>query len=359
MTYKKWVDVAKGIGILLVILGHSNFNQSAIVIISTFNMPLFFFLSGYLYNYGKYKKNPNQFVSQKIKRLVIPYFITNIIILCTYTILSFFEIYSFNRTFPLQHLIGIFYGNGAPLNPPTIYTNVLSIPSWFLLSLFCAFLILYILAAVHEKYGLRISGFLGILFVLFGFKISKYLFFPWGFDIAFVSMIFMFSAYLINNYKKDYCEVAWLNFNNSKNVNNHSKNLKKILFYCVLLLLLFTVISINGRVDMNTRNYANLPIFCIGGLVGTSIIIELAKNLSSKENLLTNSLVFLGKHSLIILLYHTFTSVLLILILNIFVNVKDIIYNSPILSILNMLITSIVVVIFFKKLPVLEKIYFT
>ncbi|MGB9927790.1 MAG: acyltransferase family protein [Methanosarcina sp.] len=352
MTYEKWIDTAKGIGILLVILGHSNFNQSAIVIISTFNMPLFFFLSGYLYNHSKYKQDPNRFMALKFKRLVIPYFITNIIILCTYAVLSFFKIYSFNEKPPLKHLIGIFYGNGAPLDPPTIYTNTLNIPSWFLLSLFCAFLLLYILAFTHEKYGLRISGLLGVLFLLSGFEISKHIFLPWGFDIACVSMFFMFLAYLTSGNRERYARLAWLD-------RNGSENLKKILYCSVLILLLYFVISFNGRVDMNTRNYANLPIFYIGGLLGTTMIIGIAKELSKKENILTNSFVFLGKHSLIILLYHSFTSLLLILILNIFINVKEIIYNSPILSILNMLLTSILVVVFFRKLPVLEKIYFT
>ena len=46
----EWLDIAKGIGILLVILGHClNINQRSFHLIFTFHMPLFFLLSGYVF----------------------------------------------------------------------------------------------------------------------------------------------------------------------------------------------------------------------------------------------------------------------------------------------------------------------
>jgi fucose 4-O-acetylase-like acetyltransferase len=46
-----WIDVCRGIGILLVVLGHCDpfFNKY----IYGFHMPLFFLLSGWLYNKQK------------------------------------------------------------------------------------------------------------------------------------------------------------------------------------------------------------------------------------------------------------------------------------------------------------------
>lgn len=341
MKYKNWIDVTKGIGILLVILGHNNFDQSFLTIIHTFNMPLFFFISGYLYHYRKYRQNPNNFISQKFKRLVVPYFVTNIIILCTFTLLSFFKLSSFNASSPVKYLIGVFYGNGAPLNPSTIFTNLLSVPSWFLLGLFCASLILYVIAYSHEKYGLACSSFLCFLVIGFGFKISKYILLPWSFDIACVSMIFMFSGYLINYYKTN-----WLH-------NNFKSNFYNFFF----VLLLFIVISINGAVDMNTRTYSNLFFFSIGGLLGTYITIEFAKEISKKETLLTKIFTYFGKNSIIILLYHTFMPIVILDIINPLFNIKGIIYHSPILYSLTMLVSSIVTIIIIKRLPVLNRIY--
>jgi fucose 4-O-acetylase-like acetyltransferase len=195
----KWIDITKGIGIILVILGHNNFNQFLLSLIFSFHMPMFFFINGYLFHYVKYKKDVRRFIHKKFIRLVVPYFITNIFFLCTYTLLYFFKLYpAFNGNSPIENLIGIFYGNGAPLNPPNMFTNQVNIPSWFLLGLFCASLLLYIIAYSHEKYGLPFSVFLSFLIILFGIKISKYIFLPWSFDIACVSMIFMFLGYLFN-----------------------------------------------------------------------------------------------------------------------------------------------------------------
>ena len=55
-----WVVIAKGIGIILVVIGHFHPDTSPLywsdirVIIYSFHMPLFFVLSGYLYVNGKY-----------------------------------------------------------------------------------------------------------------------------------------------------------------------------------------------------------------------------------------------------------------------------------------------------------------
>jgi len=343
MTYEKWIDVAKGIGILLVILGHNNFDQSFLTVVHTFNMPLFFFISGYLYHYKKYKLNPKYFVFQKFKRLVVPYLVTNIIILCTYFLLSFLKLSSFNNRTPLRYLVGVFYGNGAPLNPSTIFTNSLSVPSWFLLGLFCASIILYIIAYSHERYGLACSSFLCFLIILFGFKISKYTYLPWSFDIACVSMIFMFSGYLINYYR----------------VRQLQSSFRNNLYSLVFVLLLPFVISINGAVDMNTRTYSNLLFFGIGGLLGTYITIQVAREISKKEDLLTRIFTYLGKNSIIILLYHTFVPIVILNIVDPVFNIKEVIINSPVLYSLTMLVFSIMMIIAIKRVPVLDRVYST
>ena len=65
------VDIAKGIGIFLVVLGHVPLPRELLTAIYLFHMPLFFFLSGMFFHseenfiYGVYKK---------VRTLIIPYF---------------------------------------------------------------------------------------------------------------------------------------------------------------------------------------------------------------------------------------------------------------------------------------------
>lgn len=49
-----WIDVLKGIGIILVVIGHVSLGNTLNSWIYTFHMPLFFSVSGYLWG-GKRK----------------------------------------------------------------------------------------------------------------------------------------------------------------------------------------------------------------------------------------------------------------------------------------------------------------
>ena len=83
----KELDLMKGIGILLVYLGHSfnlyglKWNSLFLFLYRTtysFHMPLFFFISGLLLNTDK-KLDLSKFYKGKLKRLLIPYFFINLI----------------------------------------------------------------------------------------------------------------------------------------------------------------------------------------------------------------------------------------------------------------------------------------
>lgn len=47
----EYLDYAKGIGIILVVLGHILIKGNIKIYIYSFHMPLFFIISGYLFNY--------------------------------------------------------------------------------------------------------------------------------------------------------------------------------------------------------------------------------------------------------------------------------------------------------------------
>lgn len=63
----KWVDIAKGIGIILVFLGHFNIPDTLRAEIYTFHIPLFFFLSGVVFNGHK---PINRFLGDEAKRMI-------------------------------------------------------------------------------------------------------------------------------------------------------------------------------------------------------------------------------------------------------------------------------------------------
>jgi fucose 4-O-acetylase-like acetyltransferase len=125
-----WVDVAKGIAILLVVFGHverglvsarweghSSLLAAVDFTIYTFHMPLFFFLSGYL-SIAPTRKTKQKFASDLMKSIVYPYFLWSTIEVATQIYFGSLT----NRTWPLARFVEILWDPVSPY--------------WFLYALF-------------------------------------------------------------------------------------------------------------------------------------------------------------------------------------------------------------------------------
>ncbi len=65
------IDILRGIGILYMLIGHIGFGPEMDIYLHAFHMPLFFFLSGYLFSFPD---DLNLYVQKKVKSLLVPYF---------------------------------------------------------------------------------------------------------------------------------------------------------------------------------------------------------------------------------------------------------------------------------------------
>ena len=81
-----FIDTAKGLGILAVVAGHIYPNDTVHSVLYLFHMPLFFFISGYLF-----KVNDNRvFFYDKLQQLIVPY-LSFLLIIYTAQNLHFFK----------------------------------------------------------------------------------------------------------------------------------------------------------------------------------------------------------------------------------------------------------------------------
>ena len=94
------IDVLKGLGIILVLLTHTNAALSWERFYTAFYMPLFFWASGYLYHNSPGKS----FLNKKIKTLIFPYLIAAV----GYMVLDFHR-FGFSLTFTKKLLWGVFF----------------------------------------------------------------------------------------------------------------------------------------------------------------------------------------------------------------------------------------------------------
>ena len=191
MTGKKrydFIDMAKGVGMLFIMIGHLGITRIEALYplqawIYSFHIPLFFFLSGFLFRSDVGVK---QFVGSKLKSIVIPYFCTGIIII----------IYKFYAAACVNQLSWSYVLEEFKLLVIQRHTWTI----WFLAALLVVNLIAYGL-----KQLLRSDVAVGIAVVLLaaagliyyrlgGDKL------PWDIDVALPAMPFFFGGTLVRRY---------------------------------------------------------------------------------------------------------------------------------------------------------------
>lgn len=268
-----WVDIAKGIGILLVLIGHISQNQYISSFIYSFHMPLFFMISGYLYN------NKKNYIKKKIKSILIPYLF--------FAIISFIYWYCIERNLreqdvsPINAFINIWLARGGNSN------YVFNIALWFLPCLLFVEIIFHLLQR-------RIKNNKILSVIIFIFSIIGYIYaklnlvrLPLCIDISFTAIAFYFLGYLWRNECEYYFEKLKL-----------SKVTKIFIFgICFLFIAVFSQFSTN--IDMNNLQfpfYICLYILPIVGFFMIYIISTVIKQNKILQYLGNNTLIIMGVH---------------------------------------------------------------
>lgn len=156
-----WVDALKGIGILMVVLGHALAGGPIRQFIYLFHMPLFFFISGYLHTPNK---DFRKFAYKKSLHLLFPYFS---ILLLFYSASLAMELL---RRAPLaeveSHFFDIAWGGYRLKGAYQVL--------WFLT---CLFLTKLVMNFLMVKFRLRTVAAIAALALLLSYASSLYL--PW------------------------------------------------------------------------------------------------------------------------------------------------------------------------------------
>ncbi len=152
-----YIDICKGIGIVLMVLSHvgliGRIGAGINWIIHSFHMPLFFFVSGFLYK-STMNNSIIDFLKKKTISLLVPYFSFAILYFCISNFL-----YSYVN---LVNLKAIFWINTTDELP---IANAL----WFLTSFYISLVIYEILnRTISNKYFLSLLVFL--ISLLGGYK---------------------------------------------------------------------------------------------------------------------------------------------------------------------------------------------
>ncbi|MDH4317317.1 MAG: acyltransferase family protein [Desulfobulbaceae bacterium] len=268
----EWILIAKGIGIILVVIGHFRPEASPrywcelIDVIYTFHMALFFSLSGYLCSFGNYSYRA--FLKKKTERLLFPFVSIGAI---------FFLIkYTAGKMVSLEYPVTVDALYTLFVDPPHSHMPLL----WFVHALYLMF-VCYPLARIFLN-GPLILVLLIITNLLFGsnFKI---------FGPALSYMPF----FVIGAFSKEY-KVHLQVF------MNHDPR------YLIVLLLLFLSVYIGRLLGLLESINEYAPIFFLGA-VGSLLIVIASRAISSlsRNTKIKGLLVQVGLYSMTIYLFHT------------------------------------------------------
>ena len=285
-----YVDVYRALGIILMVMGHIGFGDIFDHFIHAFHMPMFFILSGFLYNTEKNATiSIKQFVKKKAKALLIPYLAFSLIHIPVWLIL---EGFSYE---PLLNLL-LFSTKELPVADAL----------WFLVALFVAD-ITYFLLRRFIKNKFIFHGCVVVISVT-GCLIKPLLsvVLPFALGPAMVGLGLFDIGCSIRSAKNKWIFPKLLDL--------------KWYFWIVLTLGTSALIFLNGYINMRSEKYAIVPLFFVVSMLSFFVLITLSKFIckifgktiicSWLKSIGENSIVYVCTNQVVIIVVRYLTSFL-------------------------------------------------
>ena len=284
----EYIDIARGIGILLVVMGHNDFgvvSPFVYKVIYSFHMPLFFFLSGYFINPGV---DFRTFFVKRFNSLLKPYFFT--IFLIYFVSISFGRI-GFETA--IGRIIKSLYGAGYYID---------WVQLWFLPHLFVVSVYAYFFYAVVSKIDSRVVRWLILLLTLAAASLFLTTFYPYqlsvlGKEYELFGLPFSLDLVLLSGF-------FFILGSETRHITSEGLFSHPLFFLlsgaAVVLLNLF----FPQRIDFNTRLYESFLINTIGAVAGILFVLSLSRQVELHSPRLASLFKYFGRMSLILLIFH-------------------------------------------------------
>lgn len=321
-----WIDILRGIGVILVILGHAPIKTNVFHYIYNFHMPLFFFISGYLFFYNE-ENNFFVFCYKKIKALLKAYLFLWLFSLAIGVIYTF--IFNGSFTFDVKYSLKQFIlakRNNIDCNGAL----------WFLPCLFITEILFFLLKTVLKRDVIIliitcILCYIGLVNFETMASVRTLIF---TFDSSMWLILFYNLGFLLNYYKSFECE---------KKKNRYMA----IIMGIPSFLLLFNMNLYYDIVDMLDFGVLKLPKFIFVVMMQISgISFYYGVAIKIKRNLI---LEYIGKRSVFVFGLHL--PIIWPLMDKILPKLNGVFYKKSLLKLTIYILSSLVVTL------ILEKIY--
>ncbi len=278
-TRVEWIDTAKALGIILVVLGHTyDIPHWLYCLIYGFHMPLFFLLSGLTYRY-----DPNisfgNYVIKLAKAYLLPYITLAFINLILHSLWLLY-LGQLNLHIIGRFLVGTLYCYATMEWMPNCS------PLWFLCAIFLSKFFLFLFYRLFHGNKFRISCAIVICgLIAWLLSLSTLPRLPWNILPAMMGSIFLWTGHLLRE-NKEFLSRGW----------------SRATILPILLSLALSPWLMDNVPGMNQNFYDNVLLFLISGFGGSFLLILLSTQIK-RISFLTN---FVGKHTVILMGFNYF-----------------------------------------------------
>ncbi len=279
MKREKFIDIAKGIATILVIIGHCQYSNSKIVAwLYSFHMPLFFMINGYFIKNSVEHLSLEEFTKRKSKQILVPYLIFSIPIYISYIAKKIIKYNFISTDDAVKKFVGIFVASRG--------TNF-DIELWFLVVLFIADILTFIiLKNIFNNKKIKdkniVIAVLSIIIYSVGLiitNVAKGYNFVWDLDIVPLCTSFILMGYILSA------------INKKKEI--FSNKILCIIMLIINLIFAYLNYKICGKSDIYGSNLGNGLFYFVAAISGSIFTLQISKFIGKNKILET-----IGKHSL-------------------------------------------------------------
>lgn len=272
-----YISIAKALGIILMVVGHSGCPIAISKFIYLFHMPLFFVCSGYFFKDISDHPSLLSFYNKRIKSLYLPYLKWSILFLLLHNSFRYLHITEsiiYQKDDYVRQLIKLIV--------MTDYELMIR-PFWFIKELLFASIIVATISFLNSRLSTKIRSEILFIFAIIASVISKFV--PpipliGDCSVLCLSILYYYTGLLLSKYK-------------------HYMPQKYTTILLSFIVILIGSVSFIGTIDMRFTNVLNQIPYYLLSITGIIMILCISQKLETTKKV--SLLYYIGNHTMPIL----------------------------------------------------------
>ena len=272
-----YIDSVKGILIILVVLAHglqmnTTRNSITLSVINSIHMPTFFILSGMLFNAEKWHQcGFKSFLQTRVKSLLKPWLAFESLALLVRFILEISEFDTITVSNAISTIASLLL-NSIPIK---LLTNCGA--NWFLIALFFAEILLFVITLLSVKNQIILATSLAVISTILDHYLLGVSGIKW-IGRTIIAFIFVETGNLLKPF-----------------ISSNKKYIYTLL--CIVLLCS----GINGINDLSVFKIKYITVYICGGIAGAVLLLTISRKIGTSffSTIGQQSLIIMGTHQLV------------------------------------------------------------